>query len=153
MSPTEHVCDALDQRVPVPANIWQLCTTTEEESTNIPQATIKTLTNCDVLFTSLHEVNGGFLTPPPSQKNRTTAHFKVAFIVGSLRLACVIIMLSEQYLNMPKLRGGWIILALTQIYRNIWNNIWEQWALCVHRKSLRSLNMVKSIQYKRRHSR
>lgn len=61
--------------------------------------------------------------PLPPKKPRTTAQFKVYFIVGSLRLSCAIIMLSDQYLDMPNLRGGWIILALTQIYRNTWNNI------------------------------
>ncbi len=49
MSPIEHVWDALDQcigqRVPVPANIQQLCTAIEEEWTNIPQATINNLIN------------------------------------------------------------------------------------------------------------
>ncbi len=42
------------------------------------------------------------------------------FIVASLRHTCAIIMLSNQYLDMPHLWGGWIILAkekcsLTQI--------------------------------------
>ncbi len=42
------------------------------------------------------------------------------FIVSSLRYTCVIIMLSNQHLDMPHLWGGWIILAkekcsLTQI--------------------------------------
>jgi hypothetical protein len=42
MSPIEHVWDALaQQRVPVPANIQQLRTATEEERDNTPQATIK----------------------------------------------------------------------------------------------------------------
>ncbi|ROL46085.1 Transposable element Tcb1 transposase [Anabarilius grahami] len=49
MSPIDHVWDALDrrirQRVPVPANIQQLCTAIEEEWTNIPQATINNLIN------------------------------------------------------------------------------------------------------------
>ncbi len=49
MSPIEHVWDALDrrirQRVPVPANIQQLCTAIEEEWTNIQQATINNLIN------------------------------------------------------------------------------------------------------------
>ncbi len=64
MSPIEHVWDALDrrkrQRVPVPANIPQLCTAIEQEWTNIPQATINNLINsmrrrCVALL----EANGG----------------------------------------------------------------------------------------------
>ncbi len=39
MSPIEHIWDALDQRVPVSANIQQLRTAIEEEWTNIPQPT------------------------------------------------------------------------------------------------------------------
>uniref|UniRef100_A0A8C1DR28 Tc1-like transposase DDE domain-containing protein n=1 Tax=Cyprinus carpio carpio TaxID=630221 RepID=A0A8C1DR28_CYPCA len=49
ISPIEHVWDAMDrrirQRVPVPANIQQLQTATEEEWTNIPQAKINNLIN------------------------------------------------------------------------------------------------------------
>ncbi|KAL0187120.1 hypothetical protein M9458_018790 [Cirrhinus mrigala] len=49
MSPIEHVWDALDrriqQRVPVPGNIQHLRTATEEEWTNIPQATVNNLIN------------------------------------------------------------------------------------------------------------
>ncbi|KAL0166224.1 hypothetical protein M9458_038068, partial [Cirrhinus mrigala] len=49
MSPIERVWGALDrriqQRVPVPANIQQLCTAIEEEWTNIPQTTINNLIN------------------------------------------------------------------------------------------------------------
>ena len=45
----EHVWDALDrcvrQRVPVPANIQQLCTAIEEEWDNVPQATINSMIN------------------------------------------------------------------------------------------------------------
>ncbi|KAL7861636.1 hypothetical protein SRHO_G00130770 [Serrasalmus rhombeus] len=64
MSPIEHVWDALDrrkqQRVPVPANIQQLCTAIEEEWTNIPQATINNLINCmQRRCVALCEANGG----------------------------------------------------------------------------------------------
>ncbi len=64
MSPIEHVWDALDrrirQRVPVPANIQQLCTAIEEECTNIPQATINNLINSmRRRCVALHEANGG----------------------------------------------------------------------------------------------
>ena len=49
MSPIEHVWDALvrrvKQRVPVPANIQQLCTAIEKEWDNIPQTTINSLIN------------------------------------------------------------------------------------------------------------
>jgi hypothetical protein len=49
MSTIEHVWVALDrrvrQRVPVPTNIQQLYTATEEEWDNIPQATINSLIN------------------------------------------------------------------------------------------------------------
>ena len=51
MSPIEHIWDALD-RVPVHANIQQLCTAIEEEWDNIPQATINSLI-------TLHEANSG----------------------------------------------------------------------------------------------
>ncbi len=49
-----------------------------------------------------------------------TAHFRVAFIVASLRHTYAIIMLSNQHLDMPHLWGRWIISAkekcsLTQI--------------------------------------
>ncbi len=49
-----------------------------------------------------------------------TAHFRVTFIVASLRHTCAIIMVSNQHLDMPHLWGGWIILSkekysLTQI--------------------------------------
>uniref|UniRef100_A0A1A8MRX0 Uncharacterized protein n=1 Tax=Nothobranchius pienaari TaxID=704102 RepID=A0A1A8MRX0_9TELE len=47
MSPMEHVWDALDrrlrQRVPFPAIIQHLHTDTEEERTDVPQATINNL--------------------------------------------------------------------------------------------------------------
>ena len=48
MSPIDYVWDALDrvrQRVPVPANIQQLCTDIGEDWDNIPQATINSLIN------------------------------------------------------------------------------------------------------------
>ena len=62
MSPIEHVWDALDhrvrQRVPVPANIQQLCTAIEWD--NIPQATINSLINSmRRRCVGLHEANGG----------------------------------------------------------------------------------------------
>ncbi len=49
-----------------------------------------------------------------------TAHFRVAFYCGQPKHTCVIIMLSNQHLDMPHLWGGWIISAkekcsLTQI--------------------------------------
>jgi hypothetical protein len=50
----EHVWDALDrrvrQRVPVPANIQQLCTAIEGEGDNIPQATMNSLINSMLPF-------------------------------------------------------------------------------------------------------
>ncbi|KAL0203597.1 hypothetical protein M9458_001615, partial [Cirrhinus mrigala] len=64
MSPIEHVWDALDQhihqRVPVPANIQQLCTAIEEEWTNI-QATINNLINSmRRRCVALYDANGGY---------------------------------------------------------------------------------------------
>ncbi len=65
MSPIEHnIWDALDrhirQRVPVPANIQQLCTAIEEEWTNIPQTTINNLINSmRRRCVALCEANGG----------------------------------------------------------------------------------------------
>ncbi|KAL0164022.1 hypothetical protein M9458_039775, partial [Cirrhinus mrigala] len=64
MSPIEHVWDALDrrirQRVPVPANIQQLCTAIEKEWTNIPQAIINNLINSmQGKCVALREANGG----------------------------------------------------------------------------------------------
>ncbi len=135
MSPIEHVWDALDrriqQRVPVPDNIQQLCTAIEEEWTNIPQATVNNLINsmwrrC----IALREANGGHTRywlvfghprtqfPPP---NTVKLHIlEWPFIVASLRHTCAIIMLSNRHLDMPHLSGGWIISAkekcsLTQI--------------------------------------
>ncbi len=45
--------------------------------------------------------------PPESPQYSKTAHFRVTFY---LRHTCAIIMLSNQYLDMPHLWGGWIIL-------------------------------------------
>ena len=64
MSPIEHVWDALDQHVgqhvPIPANIQQLRTAIEEDWTDIPQATIKSLINSmQKRCVALHEANGG----------------------------------------------------------------------------------------------
>ncbi len=64
MSPTEYVWDALDrrlrQRVPVSANIQQICTAIEEEWTNIPQATINNLINSmRRRCVAMREANGG----------------------------------------------------------------------------------------------
>ncbi len=104
MSPIEHVWDALDrhiqQRVPVPANIQQLCTTIEEEWTNIPHATINNLINSmRRKCVALREANGGhtryslvFGPPPQYSKNCT-------FIVA-LRHTWAIITLSKQHLDM-----------------------------------------------------
>ncbi len=132
MSPIEHVWDALDwhkrQRVPVPANIQQL--RTEEEWTNIPQATINNLINsmwrrC----VPLREENGGhtryWLVFGPSPNTVKLHILEWSFIVASLRHTCAIIMLSNQHLDMPHLWGGWIISAkekcsLTQIYTDLW---------------------------------
>ena len=64
MSPIEHVWDALgryvQQRVPVSANIQQLCTAIEEEWDNIPQATINSLINSmQWRCVTVREENGG----------------------------------------------------------------------------------------------
>jgi hypothetical protein len=64
MSPIEHVWYALDQRVwhrvPVPVNIQQLHTATEDEWDNIPQATINSLINSmQRRCVALHETHGG----------------------------------------------------------------------------------------------
>ncbi len=90
MLPIEHAWDGLDrrirQRVPVPANIQQLCTAIEEEWTNIPQATFNNLINSmRRRCVSLREANGGHILngfwttppPPPTPQNSKTAHFKV----------------------------------------------------------------------------
>ncbi len=124
MSPIEHVWDALDQcirqRVPVPANIQQLCTAIVEEWTNIPQATINNLINSMWMrCVALREANGGhtrywLVFRPP---NTVKLHIlEWPFIVAT----CAIIMLSNQHLDMPHLWGGWIIsekekCSLTQI--------------------------------------
>ncbi len=84
----------------IPANIQQLRTAIEEEWTNIPQATINNMIN------SPNTVKLHMLEWP--------------FIVASLRHNCVLIMLSNQHLEMPHLWDGWIISAkekclLTQI--------------------------------------
>ncbi len=74
-----------------------------------------------------HQILTGFLTttdPPPP--NIVKLHIlERPFIVSSLRHTCVIIMLSNQHLDMPHLWGGWIISAkekcsLTQIYTDLW---------------------------------
>ncbi len=133
MSPIEHIWDALDrrirQRVPVPANIQQLCTAIEEEWTNIPQATINNLINSmRRRCVALREANGGHTrywlvirTPQTPSPNTLKLHIlEWPFIVASLRHTCAIIMLSNQHLDMQHLWGGWIISAkekcsLTQI--------------------------------------
>ncbi len=43
-----------------------------------------------------------------------------SFIVSSLRHTCVIIMLSNQHLDMSHLWGGWLSHSLTQIYTDLW---------------------------------
>ncbi len=81
MSPIEHVWDALDrrihQRVPVPANIQQLCTArrgVDQHSTGHNQQPDQ-----------LYAANGGYTIyrlvfgPPQYCK---TAHFRVAFYCG-----------------------------------------------------------------------
>ncbi len=65
------------------------------------------------------------------------------FIVASLRHTCAIIMLSYQHLDITPVRwmdylGKGEVLTNTDL-DTIVNNIWEKWAFCVHRKSLRSL--------------
>ncbi len=90
MSPIEHVWDALDrrirQRVPVPANIQQLCTAIEEEWLTFlrPQSTTwSTLCEGDVLHCVRQMVvtpdTDWFSDPPRYSK---TAHFRVAFYCG-----------------------------------------------------------------------
>jgi hypothetical protein len=63
MSPIEQVWDAPDrcvqQLVPVPAKIQQLCTAIEEKWDNISQATINSLINFMRRCVALHEANGG----------------------------------------------------------------------------------------------
>ncbi len=103
--------------------------------TNIPQATINNLINSmRRRCVALCEANGGhtrywlvFGPPPgpPLQYSKTARLKKWPFIVSSLRHTCVIIMLSNQHLDMPHLWGGWIISAkekcsLTQIYTDLW---------------------------------
>ncbi len=63
-----------------------------------------------------HQILTGFRTPPTVKLHI----LEWSFIVASLRHTCAIIMLSNQYLDMPHLWGGWIISAkekcsLTQI--------------------------------------
>ncbi len=106
MSPIEHVWDALDrsirQRVPVPANIQQLCTAIEEQWTNIPQATINNLINSmQRRCVALREANGGHGYGPLNTVKLQILEWP--FIVASLRHTSAIIMLSNQYLNMPHL--------------------------------------------------
>ncbi len=47
-----------------------------------------------------HQILTDFGPPPQSSK---TAHFRVGFIVASLRHTCALIMLSNQHLDMPHL--------------------------------------------------
>ena len=79
MSLIEHVWDALDrcvkQRVPVPANIQQLCIAIEEEWDNFPQATINSLINsmkemCRAAWCKWwsHQILTGFLIHTPTFK-------------------------------------------------------------------------------------
>ncbi len=59
---THRTCHTLSMSLieHVPANIWQLCTSIEEEWTNIPQATINHLINSvRRRCVALHEANGG----------------------------------------------------------------------------------------------
>ncbi len=139
MSPTEHVWDALgrriQQRVPVPANIQQLCTAIEEEWTNIPQATINNLINsmrrrCVALL----EANGGhiryWLVFGSPQYSKTHI-LEWPFIVVSLRHTCAIIMRSNQHFDMTHL-WGWLdflgkgeVLTNTDLDRFV-KNIWEK---------------------------
>ncbi len=117
MSPIEHVWDALDrhiqQRFPVPANIQQLRTAIEEEWTNIPQATINNLINSmPRRCVALREANGGHtrdrLVFGPSRTPNIVnlLILELTFVVASLRHTCVIIMLSNQHLDMPYLKSN-----------------------------------------------
>jgi hypothetical protein len=60
MSPIKHVWNALDQRVrkrvPVPANIQQLCAAIEEEWDNNPQATINSMRRRCVALHESHQI-------------------------------------------------------------------------------------------------
>ena len=149
MSPIEHVCHwacsgydtytiYIRQRVPVPANIQQLCIAIEEEWTNIPQATINNLINS---MWRKCEANGGLTSP-----NKAELHISEwPFIVASLRHTCAIIMPSNQHLDMPHLWGGMDYLGKGEVLTNtdldrFVNNIWEKWIFCVPRKSFRSLS-------------
>ncbi len=100
MSPIKHVWDALDrriqQRVPVPANIQQLCTAIEEERTNTPQAAFNNLIN------SMRR-RCVFGQPPPPPHTVKLHILEWPFIVASLRHTCAIIMSSNQHLDMPLL--------------------------------------------------
>ncbi len=155
MSPIEHVWDALDRRirqhVPVPANIQQLHTAIKKEWTNITQATTNNLINYMRRWcVALREENGvtpetdWFSDPPDPPPKTVKLHIlEWPFIVASLRHTCAIIMLSNQHLDITPVRwmdylGKREVLTNTDL-DTIVNNIWEKWAFCVHRKSLRSL--------------
>ena len=84
--------------------------------------------------------------PPPDPPNKAKLHVSEwLFIVASLRHTCVIIMLSNQHLDMPHLWGGMDylgkgeVLTIIDLYRFV-NNIWEKCLFCVYRKCFRSLS-------------
>ena len=57
----------------------------------------------DTVSDSLCRNSHPTLTDFPKPLNSKTAHFRVAYIVASLRHTCAIIMLSNQHLDMPQL--------------------------------------------------
>ncbi len=72
-----------------------------------------------------HQILTGFQNPLDPHNTVKLHILEWPFIVASLRHTCVIIMLSNQHLDMPHLWGGWIISAkekcsLTQIYTDLW---------------------------------
>ncbi len=115
--------DSVFQFLPISSNFAQPLKRSEPTLHRPQSTTWSTSCEGDVLYCVRQMVvtpdTDRFSDPPPP--NTVKLHIlKWPFIVASLRHTCAIIMLSNQYLDMPHLWGEWIISAkekcsLTQI--------------------------------------
>ncbi len=118
------VYDSVFQFLPISSNFAQPLKRSGP-TFNRPQSTTwSTLCEGDGKWWS-HQILTGFQNPLDPHNTVKLHILEWPFIVASLRHTCVIIMLSNQHLDMPHLWGGWITSAkekcsLTQIYADLW---------------------------------
>ncbi len=118
------VYDSVFQFLPIASNFTQPLKRSGPTFQRPQSTTWSTL--CDEMLHCVRQMvvtpdSDWFSEPPRTLQYSKTAHLKWPFIVASLRHTCaIIILLSNQHLDMPHLLGGWIISAkencsLTQI--------------------------------------